>query len=239
MTTPLLEFKNFSLKIGEKKFIEDFSLKVEKGNVVLIYGPRDSGKSALLRSVVHLNEELFESIKSEGYIFFKGKNVVELDRKKLRKKIAYIDTSFIESLSPLTVNQIIKLVKGNNVDLYHDNMIKLLKELEILDLLKKGVHTRVGELHGNERVLFLLFVALLREPEVVALDCIVDHLDDDAALKVQKVVLSLKQKYTLILATRRLPNFLSIADKVVVLQNGKAAFIGSKKEMMLTFSKEE
>ncbi len=239
MTTPLLEFKDFSLKIGEKKFIDNFSLKVYKGNVVLIYGPRDSGKSALLRSMVHLNEELFESIKSEGHIFFNGSDVLSLGRKELRKKIAYIDTSFIESLSPLTVNQIIKLVKGNGVDLYHDEMIKLLKELEILDLLKNGIHTRVGELHGNERVLFLLFVALLREPEIVALDCIVDHLDDDAALKVQKVVLSLKQKYTLILATRRLPNFLSIADKVVVLQDGKANFVGTKKEMMLTFSKEE
>jgi ABC-type cobalamin/Fe3+-siderophores transport system ATPase subunit len=234
----LLEFKNFSLKIGERKFIENFSLKVEKSNVVLIYGPRDAGKSALLRSMVHLNEELFESMKSEGYIFFKGKDVRKVKRKELRKKIAYIDTSFIESLSSLSVNQVIKLVKGNGVDLYHDEMIKLLKELEILDLLKKGIHTKVGELHGNERVLFLLFVALLREPEVVALDCIVDHLDDDAALKVQKVVLSLKQKYTLILATRRLPNFLSIADKVVVLQNGEAKFIGTKKEMMLTFSKE-
>ncbi len=234
----LLEFNNFSLKIGEKKFVENFSLKVEKGNVILIYGPRDAGKSAVLRSMVHLNEELFESIESKGNIYFKGKNVAELKRKALRKKIAYIDTSFIESLSSLSVNQVIKLVKGNGVDLYHDEMISLLKKLEILDLLKKGIHTKVGELHGNERVLFLLFVALLRDPEIVALDCIIDHLDDEAALKVQKVVLSLKEKYTLILATRRLPNFLSIADKVVVLKNGKIKFVGTKREMMLTFSEE-
>ncbi len=235
---PLLEFRNFSLKIGKRIFVEDFSLKVEKGSVVLVYGPRDSGKSALLRSTVHLNEELFESIESEGYIFFKGKDITDWNRKELRKRIAYVDTSFIESLSSLTVDQIIKLVKGNNTGLYHDEMIDLLKELGILDLLEKGVHTYVGELHGNVRVLFLLFMALLRKPEIVALDCIVDHLDDDAALKVQKVVLSLKQKYTLILATRRLPNFLSIADQVIVIQDGKVSFMGTKKEMMFTFSRE-
>ncbi len=236
---PLLEFQNFSLKIGERVFVEDFSLKVNSGNVVLVYGPRDSGKSALLRSTVHLNEELFSDIESEGHIFFKGKDISDWNKKELRKRIAYVDTSFIESLSSLTVDQIIKLVRGNDRGMYYDEMIDLLKELEILDLLKKGVRTYVGELHGNVRVLFLLFMALVRAPEMVALDCIVDHLDDAAALKVQKVVLSLKQKYTLILATRRLPNFLSIADQVVVIKNGKVSFMGTKKEMMFTFSGEE
>ncbi len=239
MEIPLLEFKNFSLWTEKRKFVDDFSLSVKKGNVILIYGPRDSGKSAILRSTVHLNEELFESINSGGNIFFKGKDISNWDRKELRKKISYVDTSFIESLSSLTVDRIIRLVKGNNVDLYYDSMIELLKKLGILDLLKKGLHTRVGDLHGNIRVLFLLFMALLREPEIVALDCIVDHLDDDAALKVQNVVLSLKEKYTLILATRRLPNFLAIADRIIVLRNGKTQFSGSKKEMILTFSEEE
>ncbi len=236
---PLLEFKNFSLWIGKKKFVDNFSLKVKKGSVILLYGPRDSGKSAVLRSMVHLNEELFETIQDSGNVLFHGKNIKELDRKKLREKIAYIDTSFIESLSSLTVNQIIKLVKGNGVDLYSDYMIDLLKKLGIIDLLEKGLYTRVRELHGNVRVLFLLFMALLREPEIIALDCIVDHLDDEAALKVQNIVLSLKEKYTLILATRRLPNFLAISDWIVVLRNGKIQFDGSKKEMILGFSKEE
>ena len=235
----LFEFKNFSLWIGEKKFVDNFSLKLHRGSVTLLYGPRDSGKSALLRSMVHLNEELFESIQDSGAALFHGKNIKKLNRKKLREKIAYIDTSFIESLSSLTVNQIIKLVKGNGVDLYSDYMIDLLKKLGIIDLLEKGLYTRVGELHGNIRVLFLLFMALLREPEIVALDCIVDHLDDEAALKVQNIVLSLKEKYTLILATRRLPNFLAISDWIVVLRNGKIQFNGSKKEMILGFAKEE
>ncbi len=239
MEDSLFEFKNFSLWIGEKKFVDNFSLKLQRGSVTLLYGPRDSGKSALLRSMVHLNEELFESIQDSGAALFHGENIKKLNRKKLREKIAYIDTSFIESLSSLTVNQIIKLVKGNGVDLYSDHMIELLKKLGIIDLLEKGLYTRVGELHGNIRVLFLLFMALLREPEIVALDCIVDHLDDEAALKVQNIVLSLKEKYTLILATRRLPNFLAISDWIVVLRNGKIQFNGSKKEMILGFAKEE
>ncbi len=239
MEKPLLEFKNFTLRIDGKLLLEDLSLKVEERSVILVYGPRNSGKSALLRSVVHLNEELFDSIKSSGEITFHGENILKLDRKSLRRKIAYVDTSFIESLSSLTVDQVIKLVKGKDIDIYSNEMVDLLKKLEILDLLKKGLHTRVGELHGNVRVLFLLLMALLRDPEVIALDCIVDHLDDDAALKVQNVVLSLKQRYTLILATRKLPNFLPISDKILVMKNGKVDFEGNKKEMILTYSEGE
>jgi ABC-type cobalamin/Fe3+-siderophores transport system ATPase subunit len=236
MGNPLIEFRNFSLKIDGNSLLEDISLKVEEKNVVLIYGPRSSGKSALLRSIVHLNEELFDSLDFKGDIFFHGQSIMNADRKFLRRKIAYVDTSFIESLSSLTVNQMITLVKGRNVDLYSDEMVNLLKQLGVIDLLKAGMHTYVEDLHGNTRVLFLLMLAILREPEVIALDCIVDHLDDEAALNVQNVVLSLKQKYTLILATRKMPNFLPISDKIIMMKNGKIEFEGTKKEMVFKFS---
>ncbi len=235
MDNPLIEFKNFSLKIDRNALLEDISLKVEEKSVVLIYGPRGSGKSALLRSIVHLNEELFDSLDFKGDIFFHGRSIIDADRKFLRRKIAYVDTSFIESLSSLTVNQIITLVKGRNVDLYSDEMIGLLKQLGVINLLKEGMHTYVEDLHGNTRVLFLLMMAILREPEVIALDCIVDHLDDEATLNVQDVVLSLKQKYTLILATRKMPNFLPISDKIIMMKNGKIEFEGTKKEMVFNF----
>uniref|UniRef100_A0A7V3REM7 ABC transporter ATP-binding protein n=1 Tax=Mesoaciditoga lauensis TaxID=1495039 RepID=A0A7V3REM7_9BACT len=235
MDHPLIEFRNFSLWIEGEKLLENFSLKIEEKSVVLVYGPRGSGKSALLRSLVHLNEEIFTNIESNGEVFFHDENILNANRKLLRKKIAYIDTSFIESLSSLTVNEIITLVKGRNVDLYSDEMITLLKQLGILDLLKKGLHTRIGDLHGNVRVLFLLLMAILRDPEVIALDCIVDHLDDQAALKVQNIVLSLKKKYTLILATRKMPNFLPISDKIIVMKNGKSYFEGTKKDMVFDF----
>ncbi len=235
MNQPLIEFRDFSLWIDGKQLLENLSFKVEEKSVVLVYGPRGSGKSALLRSPVHLNEEIFDSIKSEGDIFFHGQNILDMDRKFLRRKIAYVDTSFIESLSSLTVNQVITLVQGKNVDFYSDEMIGLLKQLDVLDLLKEGLHTRIGALHGNVRVLFLLFMAILREPEIIALDCIVDHLDDEAALKVQNIVLSLRQKYTLILATRKMPNFLPISDRIFVMKEGKIEFEGTKKEMVFTF----
>lgn len=236
MDNPLIEFRNFSLKIDGNQLLDDISLKIEEKSVVLIYGPRSSGKSALLRSVVHLNEELFDLPTFTGDILFHGKSIMKADRKLLRRKIAYVDTSFIESLSSLTVNQIITLVKGRNIDLYSDEMIGLLKSLGLIDLLKEGMHTYIGDLHGNIKVLFLLMMAILRAPEVIALDCIVDHLDDEAALNVQNIVLSLKQKYTLILATRKMPNFLPISDKIITMKNGKIEFEGTKKEMVFNFS---
>ncbi|HEU23722.1 MAG: ABC transporter [Mesoaciditoga sp.] len=232
MENPLIEFRNFSLNLDGKQLLDDISLKVEEKSVLLIYGPRSSGKSALLRSIVHLNEELFDRIEFKGDIFFHGQSIINADRKSLRRKIAYIDTSFIETLSPLTVNQIITLVKGRNVDLYSDEMIGLLKRLGLINILKEGLHTYVEDLHGNVRVLFLLLLAILREPEVISLDCIIDHLDDEAVLNIQNIVLSLKQKYTLILATRKLPHFLPIADKIIVMKDGKIKFEGTKKELV-------
>ena len=47
----MLEIRNLSKKFGEKKVLDDISLKIEKGKVVVIIGPSGTGKSTLLRCI--------------------------------------------------------------------------------------------------------------------------------------------------------------------------------------------
>ncbi|MBN2253047.1 MAG: ATP-binding cassette domain-containing protein, partial [Kosmotogaceae bacterium] len=99
MIETALSLDAFSLIVEGKKMLDSISLDVPKGSIALLQGARGSGKSALLRSFIHLNEELFDKVSYTGSIKLFGADIDNLDRKSVRKRVAYVDTTFLEAMS--------------------------------------------------------------------------------------------------------------------------------------------
>lgn len=221
----LIEFNNYFLVVEGINVLSNINLSIEKGNVTLVYGPRGSGKSTLLRSLVRLNEEIYNSLIEKGEVLFNGKNLRDFDVKFLRKQIAYVDTSFLEAMDELSFKDFVELgFKDNDFSL--EDFSKELDDFEILKNLDKGLNTPLKYFYPADKIMLLLFFLSVRSPQVILIDSILDHLDDENLERVSRKLKIVNRKSTLIISTRFHQRFLPITDLLVVLRDGKIEYEG-------------
>ncbi|BBE30797.1 ABC transporter ATP-binding protein [Tepiditoga spiralis] len=239
MLENVITMSNFNLFINEEKILNDINLEIFSGETILLYGPRNSGKSALLRSFVHLNEELFNKVVGVGEIRFEDKDVRTIDKKLLRSLIIYSDTSFVENLNFLTLHEILQLSIGLKINEITTEHFDMLEKLNIahyfsdLDMLKK--YDNLSSWSMAEKISLITFISLARNPSVFMFDCILDHLDDFVLKDVKNLLLKIKEERTLIISTRNFSLFSDICDKVILLDKGSIKFHGSKDNFMINF----
>ncbi len=236
---PIIKLYNFCMNIGDFSILKDISLDISFNDIVLLYGPRNSGKSSLLRSFVHLNEELYNNVEGKGGIFFEGKNVNELDRKYLRSQITYADPTFVENLNILTLNEILNLSLGlkiTDISKEHYEILDKLglsKKFSDLDNIKK--HNSLKNWSIAEKISLITFISLARNPKVFMFDSILDHLDDFLLKDVKEILYQIKKDRTLIISTRNLSLFSDIANKIIFIEDGKIQYNGTMDSFMLNF----
>ena len=225
-----IRFENFSISVDGKSVLENITLSFVEGMNVL-YGPRGSGKSFLLRSIVKLNVEIFNEISRSGSVYLFDQNVEDLDDIYVRKNALYLDTSFIDAMNRYTFDEFLKLALKRKISL--EDFSEKLDDLGILRMLIRGQKTPLSVFSPAEKISLLLFILEQKKPRVILMDCLLDHLDDENLEKIMDMFLKMKEERTFVISTRILQRFLYIADLLVILNNGKINYVGSPKDFVL------
>ncbi|HCO70119.1 ATP-binding cassette domain-containing protein [Mesotoga sp.] len=235
MSEAALSLEAFSLIVEGKKILDSISLDVPVGSIALLQGARGSGKSALLRSFIHLNEELFDKVSYTGSIKLFGSDIEDLDRKSVRRRVAYVDTTFLEAMSNFSLIEFFRFLKGKNFEFedFEESELDLFHELDLLDLLSVKAETSLKSIPLFKRLSLLVFSTLVRHPEIIILDNILDHLDDDACTEVKNILLETRNNVTMIISSRFVLRLLDISDLLIVLKNGKISYVGSPEVFVL------
>jgi ABC-type multidrug transport system ATPase subunit len=230
----ILEVENFTAIANKVKLFEDITFNLEESNTLVLYGPRGSGKSALLRSFSRLNEEIFDEIKYDGKVFIEQRDLFEYEIKQLRSLVFYSDTNFFEAMDYLTFGELIELAYGNEF-LPFEEYSSLLDDFDLLKCLDAGYKTKLSNLYILEKISVLLFLSYIKDSKLIIFDCILDHLDDDHLQKLSLIIKKkiLSEEKSLILATRFFKRFLPIADLFISLKNGKIEFEGEPEKFTI------
>src|SRR5471030_185963 len=86
----IINTKNLNLYYGKSQALKDITLEIEKNAVTALIGPSGCGKSTFLRTLNRMND-LIESVKIEGEVFFEGKNIYKYyDEIELRKRVGMV-----------------------------------------------------------------------------------------------------------------------------------------------------
>ncbi|AFK06928.1 MULTISPECIES: ATP-binding cassette domain-containing protein [Mesotoga] len=235
MIETALSLKGFTLLVEGRKMLDGITFDVPKGSIALLQGARGAGKSALLRSFIHLNEELFDRVSYTGSIKLFGEDIDSLERKSVRKRVAYVDTTFLEAMSNFTLIEFFRFLKGKRFEFedFAESELDLFHELDLLDLLSLKAETSLKTIPLFKRLSLLVFSTLIRHPEIIILDNILDHLDDDACTEVKNVLLDTRNGVTMIISSRFVLRLLDISDLLIVLKNGKISYVGSPEVFVL------
>ena len=215
--TALLSIEHLKKAYGDNVVLEDISLSVKRGEVIVVIGPSGCGKSTFLRCINAL-----EPIQG-GTIEVGGKEVTssEKDLTELRQKVGMVFQSY-ELFPHLTVLENILLAPTKVQKRPKDEVQKEAEAL--LDrvglLAKKNSYPR--ELSGGQKQRVAIVRALCMHPEILLFDEVTAALDPEMVREVLDVMLDLaKQGRTMIIVTHEMQFARAIANRVIFLDGGK------------------
>ena len=223
MSETILEIKDLKKSFGDTPILQGLSLKVQKGEVVVILGPSGCGKSTLLRCINGL-----ETIQA-GDILLDGQSITknQKDFHLVRQKIGMVFQSY-ELFPHLDVLQNLILGPTKAQGRAKEEVIKEAEELlERVGLLEKK-HSYARQLSGGQKQRVAIIRSLLMHPELILFDEVTASLDPEMVREVLELINDLAQEgRTMILVTHELQFAQAIADRIIFLDQGIIAEEGS------------
>lgn len=213
---PLLDIRNIQKDYGNGSVLEDISLQVEKGEVIVLVGPSGCGKSTLLRCINGLEPIQGGSIRLDGREITDGKTKWS----QVRQKIGMVFQSYdlfphmtvLDNvlLGPLKVQKRQKAEAKAQAE-------QLLARVGLLQ--KKDAYPR--ELSGGQKQRVAIVRALMMEPEILLFDEVTAALDPEMVREVLDVMLELaKSGSTMLIVTHEMQFARAVADRIVFLDGG-------------------
>lgn len=216
MSEILLEISHLKKQFDENVILNDLSIDVHKGEVIVIVGPSGCGKSTLLRCINALEPIQGGNIKIDGKtISHDSKNLTEI-----RQKIGMVFQSY-ELFPHLSVldNILLAPMKVQKRD-------KESVKKEAIELLSKvGLSNKVDsyprELSGGQKQRVAIVRSLIMHPEVLLFDEVTAALDPEMVREVLDVMLELAaQGRTMLIVTHEMQFAKAVADRIIFLEGG-------------------
>ena len=215
--TTAVEFQKVSFAYEPGRVVlSDISFRIEKGHMIGIIGPSGAGKTTIVDLLLRLLTP------TDGTILVDGVPLQDVRLSQWREHIGYVPQEVF------LLNDTIE----NNVRFYGESIseetvreaIELANASEFVDRLPEGIKTVVGErgmtLSGGQRQRIALARALARKPEILILDEATSNLDTASEAVIQKAILSLQHKITIIIIAHRMST-IEHADQRIVVNNGR------------------
>lgn len=213
----LLEVKNMIKDYGEGRVLDDVSLQVHKGEVIVLIGPSGCGKSTFLRCMNGLEQIQSGQIILDGKVITEGKT----DWTKIRQKIGMVFQNY-ELFPHMSVIDNVVLgpvkVQGRNKKEVIKEAEQLLDRVGLRD--KKDAYPR--QLSGGQKQRVAIVRALILKPEILLFDEVTAALDPEMVREVLDVILELAADgYTMLIVTHEMQFARAVADKIFFIDGGK------------------
>lgn len=216
--------KTYSRYEIETHALDNISLKLNEGEVIVILGPSGSGKSTLLNLLSGIDSP------TSGSIYFYGEEISKYDEEKLNEyrkdNLGFIFQSY--NLIPnLTVRENIELGSQiSNNPLNIDEMINLVG-------LKEHKNKFPYQLSGGQMQRVSIARALVKNPKVLFCDEPTGALDEHMGKQILKILQDINKKFntTIIIVTHN-PSIKNIANTVIKMKSGKVVSTTKNKKVV-------
>lgn len=218
-----VSLKSLNKFYGDLEVIPDLNLEVPEGSFTVLVGPSGCGKSTILRLIAGLEEV------TNGEIIIDGKDVTYLEPSQ--REIAMVFQSY--ALYPhMTVAENIgfglTLAKLPKSDI-HNRVLEAAKILQLDELLER----KPKQLSGGQRQRVAIGRAITRNPKVFLFDEPLSNLDASlrGQMRVELTELHSQIKATMIYVTHDQVEAMTMADQIVVLNQGIIEQVGSPMDL--------
>ncbi|MFP3131350.1 MAG: ABC transporter ATP-binding protein [Nitrososphaeria archaeon] len=237
----VLEVKNLSFAYrGEApKALDNVSLSLPYGKILLLAGASGCGKTTLLRAITGLVPRIYAGSYS-GEVLIEGKNVLSMSQKELAVNVGYVFQNPENQLVSYIVER--EVAFGlENLGFEKEHIINrtesVLKELGIYELKDRPLRT----LSDGQKQLVAIAGILVMDPKILILDEPTSTLDPATARMISSKVNEIirKRGASSIVVDHRIDLFAETADYMAVMKEGRIAEFGKVSEVLENYSGKE
>ncbi|MCX8153966.1 MAG: ATP-binding cassette domain-containing protein [Candidatus Bathyarchaeota archaeon] len=214
--------------------IKDVSIKVERGEFVLITGPSGCGKTTLCRCFNGLIPHFYQG-ELKGEITVVGMDPTKYHTHEMAKRVGMVFQNPENQLFALTIEKDVAFGL-ENLGVPREEIRKrvdwALMQTGIYDLRERSPH----EVSGGQQQRVAIAAVLAMKPEIIVLDEPTSFLDPLSAEKIFEVIHELNKKLgiTVVLVEHRLDLTARYADHIIIMDEGRVRFDGSPREILST-----
>jgi iron(III) transport system ATP-binding protein len=223
MTESAIEFRGVVKRYGNTTAVDEIDLSIAKGELVTFLGPSGCGKTTSLRLIAGLE------LPSQGQVLIAGRDVSHEPASARNVGMVFQSYALFPHMSVLDNVAYGPTIRGGNRT---DAKNKALEILEQVGL--HGLHNRLpAELSGGQQQRVAVARAIVQQPDVILFDEPLSNVDAKLRRKVREEIRALQRRFglTAVYVTHDQEEALAVSDRIVVMNKGKIAQIGSPSDL--------
>ncbi|RMH85128.1 MAG: ABC transporter ATP-binding protein [Calditrichaeota bacterium] len=226
----MIEANGLSKYYGPFVAIKDVTFSIPEGQIAAFLGPNGAGKSTTMKILTGFIAP------SEGRASIAGYDVTD-QRLEAAKHLGYLPENgpLYQDMTPLELLEFFGEARGLEPDYLKKRIEMVVEQLQLQLVLEKPI----GKLSRGYKQRVGLAQALLHDPEVLIMDEPTAGLDPNQIRDFRSYIRELSKTKTILLSTHILQEVEAVADRVILIHNGRIVFDGVLDELKKNGSLEE
>jgi branched-chain amino acid transport system ATP-binding protein len=221
--TAVLLVRDIHTYYGDSYVVQGVSLRVDRGQIVVLMGRNGVGKTTTIRSIVGLTPP------RRGSVVFNGEELTRLPTHEIARRGIALVPQGRRVFASLTVREHLTISASRK----RSESWSLDRLFEVFPPLKERLNQRAIHLSGGEQSMLAIARALRTEPECLLMDEPTEGIAPLFVENVLGVVRSLREVRGLgiLMVVHELPIALAIADHIYIMDKGRVVFDGSSNDL--------
>jgi phosphate transport system ATP-binding protein len=220
--THAIQLEQVRLSYSGKAVIETASCTIRKNAVTAVVGPSGSGKSTLLRTLCRMNDRL-PGFQVEGKILVLGRDINNptLNVYELRKQVGMIFQKPCVFPKSIYENVIfgLKFHATPNGKSFPERSEQALRDAFLWDEVKDRLNDPAHTLSQGQQQRLAMARTLAVDPEILLMDEPTSALDPTSSRAIEDLILSLKDRHTLVLVTHNVDQAERVAEDLICVDD--------------------
>lgn len=223
-TKEVFQVNDLNLWYGTNQALKNINMSINQNEVTAIIGPSGCGKSTFIKTL-NLMINMVPNVKMSGEINYGGQNIIheKTDLVELRKNVGMVfqkGNPFPKSIfENVAYGPKIHGIKSKKV--LDEIVEKSLKDVALWDEVKDRLNAPALGLSGGQQQRLSIARALATKPDVLLMDEPTSALDPISTVKIEELVLELKEKYTIVIVTHNMQQAARVSDKTAFFLMGE------------------
>jgi len=206
---------DLSVFYGKFKALNRISMDIPENKITALIGPSGCGKSTLLRSFNRMND-LIQGFRIEGQVVLNGKNIYDpdVDVVDIRQQIGMV----FQRPNPFPMSIFDNVAYGPRLygirkkSILEEIVERSIRQAALWDAVKDKLNQSGLELSGGQQQRLCIARAIAVEPAVILMDEPASALDPISTLKIEDLMETLKEDYTIVIVTHNMQQAARVSD---------------------------
>ncbi len=233
LVDPHIAFRDVSVRYGGKTALDRVTLEIPRHEIFGIIGPANSGKTTLLKCI-NRTIDFAVNARVDGQVLVRGEDVFGMSNVYgLRRRIGMVFPLPVGL--PLSVYDNVAYAPRMAGIRHRDELDQLvetcLRQAALWDEVKDRMQLLGTKLSGGQQQRLTIARALSHRPEILCLDEFSIAVDPVTTMKIEDVLIGLKQQMTIVLVTNLVQQAHRLADRVAFLNNSRLVEVDTTKRI--------